>query len=88
MLFVCFVCFLFFFLFFFFALLIIKWKALLLLIQMLLLLSSFCGCFVFGPCFVVQYLVSFLVFCHLAGEERADCFTNSHMLSRYQASKS
>ena len=25
---------------------------------------------VFGPCFVVQYLVSFLVFYHLAGEER------------------
>ena len=33
----------------------------LLLIHCLLLLLLFCGSFVFGPCFVFQYLVSFLV---------------------------
>ena len=32
-----------------------------LLIHCLLLLSIFCGDFVFGPCFVVQCLVPFLV---------------------------
>ena len=31
--------------------------------------------FVFGPCFVMQYLVSFLVLHYLAEEERAGCFT-------------
>ena len=28
----------------------------------------------FGPCFVIQYLVSFYFCNHLAGEERAGCF--------------
>ena len=32
-----------------------------------------CGGFVFGPCFVTQYLVSFLVFNQLAEVGRADC---------------
>ena len=31
--------------------------------------------FMYDSCFVVQYLVSFLVLHHLAGEERADFFT-------------
>ena len=38
-----------------------KAVVLLLLIHCLLLLPLFCGGFVFGPCFVVQYLVSFIV---------------------------
>ena len=29
----------------------------------------------FGPCFVMQYLVSFLVFIYLAEEEIVGCFT-------------
>ena len=29
----------------------------------------------FGPCFVGHCLVSFLVYNHLAGKERAGCFT-------------
>ena len=29
----------------------------------------------FGPCFVMQYLVFFLVCDYLAEEERAGCFT-------------
>ena len=50
---------------------------LLLLIQYLLLLSLFVGCSVFGPCFAMQCLVSFLVCNHLDEEERerAGCFT-------------
>ena len=43
---------------------------LLLLIQYLLLLSLFVGCSVFGPCFAMQCLVSFLVCNHLDEEER------------------
>ena len=39
------------------------------LIHYLLFLSLVCGSYVFDPCFVVQYIVSFL-----AGEERAGCF--------------
>ena len=39
-----------------------KAAVMLLLIICLLLLPLFCGGFLFGPCFVVQYLVSFLVF--------------------------
>ena len=34
-----------------------------------------CGGSVFGTCFVVHYLVPFLVFNHLDKEERGDCFT-------------
>ena len=30
---------------------------------------------VFGPCFVMQYLVSFLVCCYLNEKERTGCFT-------------
>ena len=35
----------------------------------------FCEGFVFGPCFNMQYLVSFQICNHLAGEERAGYFT-------------
>ena len=43
--------------------------------------STYCLCgSVFGPCFVIQSLVSFLVCNHLDGEERADCFTLSVFL--------
>ena len=38
-----------------------------------------CGS-MFGPSFVIQSLVSFLVCNHLDGEERADCFTLSVFL--------
>ena len=40
-----------------------------------------CGGFVFGPCFVIQYLVSFCS--HLAEEERAGCFTSIVFLLSY-----
>ena len=34
-----------------------------------------CGGYVLGPCFVIQYFVSFLFCNHLDGEEKAGCFT-------------
>ena len=50
----------------------VHYKALvLLLLDYVLLLSVFVG-FVFGPCFIMQYLVSFLVF---TDKEKAGCFT-------------
>ena len=39
------------------------------------LLPMFVGFLEFGPCFVMQYLMPFLVFNHLAEEERAGCFS-------------
>ena len=50
-----------------------KAMCMLLLVNCLLLLLFFVFYFAFGPCFVVQYLVSFLVRNHLAGEERDGC---------------
>ena len=44
------------------------------LIISLLLLPSFCGGFVLGPCFIDQYLVSFLVLLSSRWEERAGFF--------------
>ena len=35
---------------------------------------------VFGPCFIMQYLVSFLVCNHLAEEEKIGCFTLREIL--------
>ena len=43
-------------------------------IHCVLLLTLFVVVFVFGPCLVMQYSVSFLVL-HLAEEERAGCYT-------------
>ena len=45
----------------------------LLLVNCLLLLLLFVFCFVFGPWFVVQYLVSFLVLQLSRWEERDGC---------------
>ena len=47
---------------------------LLLFIHCVLLLILFVIFFVYCPCLVMQFLVSFLVL-HLAEEERAGCFT-------------
>ena len=51
-----------------------KAMVLLLLMHCLLLPHCFIG-FMFGPCFVVHYLESFLVSHHLAWEEKDGCFT-------------
>ena len=37
--------------------------------------SIVCGGSVFGPCFVIQYFVSFYFCIYLDDEERASCFT-------------
>ena len=44
-------------------------------IHCLLFLRLSCWGFEHGLCFVVPYLVSFLILNHLAGEENAGCFT-------------
>ena len=52
-----------------------KVVVLLSLINILLLLLLLCWGIVFGPCYLVQCLVRLSFFNHLAGEERAGCFT-------------
>ena len=47
-----------------------KAVVLLLLIYCLLLLPLFCGCFVFGPCFVVQYLMPLSIFAIISSGKR------------------
>ena len=44
-------------------------------VSLLIVAPIVCGGYtnVFGPCFVVQYLVSFLVYNHLTWEERVGC---------------
>ena len=47
----------------------------LVLLLLIYLLPLCMGVLCFGPCFVIQYFVSFLFCSHLDREERDDCFT-------------
>ena len=52
-----------------------KAVVLLLLIHYFIVVLDICGGYAFPSCLVMQYLVYFLDFYHLADEERARCFT-------------